>query len=691
MQRFLNMLERKVLVIFFILILYFVTSFFILESYEIFSPQSVKSSYNPAAGYSSKWMIQSTDLSNTKFKSNHSYNTLNFINNTNTQPFIYNISNTQCFIPYYDFTPEEIEVYFKYKSYGDCPGKDMNTIENNILHISCHNKKPPKSYIDDGSRQLLGGSTPSMKYQSGTTRNLGVGEYAIVDCGKNEKYAFVINKFKESASLKAQQIRQNLSQNQTTKPLSVLLLILDSVSRGSAKRNFPKTMEFLHKTLYETQYNNKFSVYDFDKSGTLGLSTRPNIIPILYGQNVSYHDMYFKDSKLSSSNLYPKYANLQENALWMYYSKLGYVTMFSFESILDYLPKSTGRVIYADHVLANFWKAAKKAFGYSEFSENQRCFGVNNAHYYSLNYTAQFFANYKGHNKFAYVHTLAAHESSGNVQTIDKDLGKFLKHILKLHTNNEEDLLVYLMSDHGRGEPTLIFSQKGYFDHRVTLNYIILNQELENSLGSQHTLKHNSKQLLSRYDINLSLKSLAHHPYGGMSQDDKASIKNSYTINEVVDIFHEKIRTDRTCGDIGVSSDMCLCRDYEEIDYENNEETIIIQKIVEISEGFLLSKINDRIICEKPRINEVIYGSKFYLKHKSDGWDSNYRLIYEVQNENNVYVSVNFATKERVEALKLKKNNELPNDYFFVGETHVFIQIEDVWVRNMCGKSLCVC
>ncbi|OMJ78542.1 hypothetical protein SteCoe_21603 [Stentor coeruleus] len=712
------MLRKEVKVISLLIILYFCFSFFILDYTQSSSPSQSEKNSQVFLTIEEKNQIiienlkQNKSLESTSTEDHQEQETTltqepttNIVSNSKTNIISNSTTNivlnptsdysspSQCRIPDHDFTQEEIKKYFKYNQYGSCPGKglELNTIKDNVVISTCHNGNIPKTFIDDGSPQILGGTMSTIKYQSGSIRDLGNGEYIFIDCDKNEKYAYVINRFKDSISLKAQSKRKELSQNNSTRPLSVLLLIIDSVSKGSAERNFPRTMDLLNKNLLSFPLNNKFSVYNFEKAGALELSTRPNIIPIIFGQSSDYHDNYLKGIKLNNYKQNQKFTEIQEYALWNYYSKLGYVTMFSFETVMDYLAQSTGRFITADYVLANFWRASKKIFGFSEFREAQRCFGTENALFYGLNYTAQFFKNYKNHNRFAYVHTMAAHENTGNVQTIDHDLPQFLEYILELHNNKEEDLLIYLMSDHGRGQKDLYFSLKGYFDHRQVINYIILNKELEKSLNSQENLSHNQKHLLGRYDINLSLKSLAHHPYGGLSEKEKLDIKNKYIVRDAIDLFNQKIKPDRTCEDIGFTSDMCLCRDYDDINFDNSEEKIITSKIIELSLNYILSNRHDTIKCAKPIFNEIVSGSKFYLKFKSNGWDTNYRLDFSVQGDNIVYVSANFATKKRVEKLKIAGVNKMPFTYFNVYETEVYLEIEEVIIRNTCEKILCVC
>ncbi|OMJ88087.1 hypothetical protein SteCoe_10076 [Stentor coeruleus] len=592
----------------------------------------------------------------------------------------------KCSIPNHTFTPKELIKYFKYKGYKKCSADISNNIviKNNTIEATCLNQKTPLIYIDNEDLSLLGGEIPKLEFKAMKSADLGNGEYVFIQCDDKEKYSFVINRLKDSVLKKIQEKSLLLSHGNSTKSLSVLLLIFDSVSRDSSKRNWPRTMNLLESRIDKE----KFVVYDFDKAGAIGFDTRDNIIPVLFGHNKSYHNNYLQNAQLSSSMISQKHAEIQSYALWNYYSNLGYATLFIYDTVMDYLAKSTGRQISADYAFVNFWKAAKKTFGYSEFADSQRCIGENNAHYYSFNYTEQFFANYKGYNRFAYVHTLAAHEDSGNVETIDQDLPDFLNNLFNIH--KDEDLVIYMMSDHGRGNPNLAFSQKGYFDHRHVMNYIILSKSLEKSYSLTENLQHNTHELLGRYDINFSLKSLAHLPYGGMNVQNKSQERKKYPI-DVVDIFNEKIKTNRTCDDIGYTFNMCLCRDYEEIDINDQLDVEIANKIIEMSLEHIRENRNDREICKEPEVKSIDGVYKFSFKDEEDGWDTSFKANYKVQDMKEVNVSAIFTMRNRMNQLEIVPNRKFPFDYFMAKGIQVFMQIVDIQIDSECEEVYCVC
>jgi hypothetical protein len=125
--------------------------------------------------------------------------------------------------------------------------------------------------------------------------------------------------------------------------------------------------------------------------------------------------------------------------------------MFGFDTVFDFISTYVGRKIDADHVATNFWKAAKRAVAYNEHSENQRCIGKHNSHWYMLEYLKQYISNYENHNRFAYVHLNPGHENTGSViKTVDTDVVNFLSSVLSNYDAKNEDIVLVLTADHGK-------------------------------------------------------------------------------------------------------------------------------------------------------------------------------------------------------------------------------------------------
>ena len=336
------------------------------------------------------------------------------------------------------YSPEEIKTIFKYQNYGPCitPTNDIISYTNNTLTIKCVNNSNPRYSFDESRQELFGGSKkPEIKWYNALP-NLDSKQFLIIKCSKDSIYAQVFNRFNQKVSNSANEIRRKLRSNK--KQMSVLLLVFDSISRFSFQRNLPKTAKFLYELKNNGEFRDDFDVYDFDKTPVPLPRTLWNMAQILYGK--SWEEL---TKKYGSAYRFEKdeyYLKNQKKAIWSHFSSLGFVTMFSHNTVFDHLTYLFGRTIVAHHVFTNFWRYLWSIFNIHDIQDGQKCVGDRNNHDFSLDYTYQFFDNYKDNNKFAYVHLNAAHESTGNVRTIDEDLLRFLIKYLKMIQNRGENL-----------------------------------------------------------------------------------------------------------------------------------------------------------------------------------------------------------------------------------------------------------
>ena len=184
--------------------------------------------------------------------------------------------------------------------------------------------------------------------------DLGEIEYAYAKCRKKIQTIYK-HKPKESAKDRAKQITNQLSQNTTTRPLTVLVVIQDSVSRQHFYRNFPLTIKFLNDTVVTGKYSQDVVGYDFLINNAHGQNSNPNVIPLIFG-----HDMNaLQEMSLGLDHRKPTddeaFKKIQKDALWKWYEKHGFVTMFAYDTVFDYLAKSLGKTISVDHTASNFW------------------------------------------------------------------------------------------------------------------------------------------------------------------------------------------------------------------------------------------------------------------------------------------------------------------------------------------------
>ena len=607
---------------------------------------------------------------------NNIYFTISPINDTSTAP------PSGCMLKDYSFSDSEVEEYWNYTTYGKCKTltNDIITIENNIITAICENGRTASFYIDDGKKQELGGKIPTLSWVEKNSLDLKNAEFVMVRCSNECIYSYVFNRFNPDISNKSQNLTNSLSKEKH-KPLAVLLLVFDSISRDSARRNLNSSLQYLRENITESK---RYSLYDFKYANAAAYNTRPNMVQILYGQTESYHKRFIRKGKSTERKLL-----LQKDAIWSHYSSLGFVTYFSFDTIFDYLADSTGREITSDHVFTNFCKAGKAAYGYNDLLENQRCFGDRNAHYFSMDHAYQFFENYRNHNRFGYVHITAAHEDTGNVKTIDDDLREFLEKLMRLFDNDEEDFVLFMIGDHGRQNYKLQFKIEGYLDRLIAMTYVIMNKGLEEKINSKEFLEDNLERLIGRFDINLSLKWIANSIYGGYDDNQYQLMKQDYPAKDTVSIFREKVNEMRTCDDIGVPYTLCICRDFLPVNTSDSTEKQILKEITSLAKVFLYQIYQNDTECYTLTEFHIDYAMKLRINERLDGGEQLYNLTLSSKNSTTISVSANISTRKRINKTKQVLDETFhPYKYFYIGYTEFFLQISEVRSENGCIEDL---
>jgi hypothetical protein len=524
---------------------------------------------------------------------------------------------TECIPIGFGYTKEESDKLFDpLASYPDCSLETPSSIkiEGSKLMKTCENMhyslgKPP-------NEEMFGRVSYDLKWTPMTTDFIETGnrEYVFIKCGEKREAA-VFLKRNEKAAQRAKQLtedhRKALGVQGKHRPLTVFMMVFDSVSRRHMYRSFPRTMEFLNASLSYGEYSNHFSAYDFLINHAHGENTIPNMVPYLFGYSFKYH----KQRLGNRTHLNPEdsefFLNIQKDSIWKQFEKMGFMTMFGFDIIWDFLVPAVGRVIKTDHVFTNFWKGASKVFGTDNYINEQCCFGSHDSHHYMLQYASSYLKEYEGINRFGYVHITTAHEKSGTIiKTVDDDLLDFMKDLLHFYNSRNEDLVFIMAGDHGKHVSETDFVKPGWLENFLPGQIVITNKDLMRRLGSDSVFRINTQRLVTRPDWHLTLKHLSLAPYGKLSA--KSGIYNHWkTLTDsdfAVSLLLQQVSSLRTCQDMDIEEYFCVCAPYEEIPAEDVNSDPYIKHLVNY--GFE-STINSpkHELCRKLSFKQITYAA----------------------------------------------------------------------------------
>jgi hypothetical protein len=169
-----------------------------------------------------------------------------------------------------------------------------------------------------------------------------------------------------------------------------------------------------------------------------------------------------------------------------------------------------------------------------------------------LDYVLDFSRNYKNVSRFSYVHLNTAHEGSGTViSSLDEDLKDFLEEFWNLDGDN----VIFLMGDHGMRYGSWFTQIDGSHEHRLPLLMISASDGVRDRFQNfDFFLRYNTKRLVSKFDLHLSLKALASgEPY------NPSLICSTSTRFRSYNLFQELIPDTRTCLSSGIPLFWCSC------------------------------------------------------------------------------------------------------------------------------------
>lgn len=577
------------------------------------------------------------------------------------------------------FSESEYKDLFQFKDYQPCKIETDDRIEiiNDTVFAVCGNSLTPQYFFDPGEPEKIANKRISPKW-SFSNRKIGSSQFVIINCGSKSIYTRVSLKYKDLAANNAQKIRNSI--NPDSKPFTVAILIIDSLSELSTQKNLIETWSYL---------NNDLKAYRFKYAKSFRYTTRDNMIPALYGLALNDQKDLIKDANIKNPNTYPIYKKVQEDhAIWSYFRSLGYITMFGYDSAFDFLGESLGTDVLTDHKFFNFYKTTQSLYRFNDLTQGQRCAGDQGGDKPMLDYTVKFYSTYNGLLKFGYTHISPAHEDTGNIRTADKDLLEFLKEFNKTYTENHEDFVLFFMGDHGRMNNLLRFDNRGYLEAFNPVMFIITSEKFKNN----PILAKNTDRLIGRFDLYLTFKDLAKLPYGGMSDEEYGKLKNSFSAKDVVSLFREEIKANRTCEDIGSSSQKCSCDTFKKIDLSIPLQKEILLEIIKTINNEISEKSPQNTNCMKPELLTIINAENYEIRELSEQLESIYKLEYKLKKNTIIDAEVYFwFDKSDIFLTQFVNLSKKPLKKIFPTGLSANILLWNITISGPCQDSNCVC
>ncbi|CAG9336226.1 unnamed protein product [Blepharisma stoltei] len=566
--------------------------------------------------------------------------------------------NLYCLPQSFGYDENEAKIVFPLKNYPKCREKYPNlkesmfmNIKENTLTMNCTGNFMGKYVLGMNSYNesfiLESAFNNPIRLYNGPVTLKNNEEWALGTCEPDGEYFDQIQyKFrykmetKERVFSKMLENHKSSSSIEAPKKLIILLISIDSASRRHFYRKLPNTVNLLN-SLNDEEYK----VYDFKIHNVIGDNSVRNVIPLFTGSSRIYH-VGDKEDEWNMNKFYHGDA-LGNSSIFWYMKERGFATLLGFEFCSHYFANYMGDKPDIDHIMGNFWCGAQKHCGYSyeKIAIGQRCLGTNMSHKYMFDYLSEFTSQYNELNQFIYLHVTANHEASGTlIETLDDDLSSFLLNYFSIIKETGHELALFLHGDHGMRYGEWYRNPAAFQEHRLPALFLIASDSILKRLQySYDILLHNSKRLVGKLDLYLTLKHLSNLPYSSDISQYSSLYKDwkAETQDSSISLLLEKVPNNRGCIDIGISNFWCSCMNMDIIEKNVINSDFSLKFLIEKLSDYMIELINEEAylnfktyknsICKKVTLKEVISVYAQKIKTTTDA----YKLEFSINEDKN--------------------------------------------------------
>ncbi|XP_063697828.1 uncharacterized protein LOC134828771 [Culicoides brevitarsis] len=416
-------------------------------------------------------------------------------------------------------------------------------------------------------------------------------EFVLVRCKVNGNvvykngYALVRKKSDVVKRFKKPKFSNNSTQK---RPLSVLLIGIDSISRLNLKRSMPKTANYLHS-------NGWMELEGYNK---IADNTFPNLMAILTGFNSTMSYKVCSPTKMGKLDACPM--------VWYTFKENGYATAYAEDemSINTFNYHKTGFVSPpVDHYFRPFGLAAESYLQKKKEDHLDVCLGYQTYADHIYQYAVDFATQYKGNPYFGLFWTSSfSHNDFSSPTAMDAQM---LSYVVKLNeTGILNDALVVFFSDHGVRFGDVRKLLIGWYEERLPFIFFSFPAWFkEKYFDYVRNFEINKNRLTTPFDLHVTLKNVL-----SLSKSFTENLSSS-SCASCQSLFEEI--PERSCEDASIEEHWCTCTPYEKIDKNSTE----IKKAVD----FVINVMNQKLKTYKAKTKATTkYSNKcaeLRLKH----------------------------------------------------------------------------
>ncbi|KAK0097830.1 hypothetical protein PV326_013414 [Microctonus aethiopoides] len=339
------------------------------------------------------------------------------------------------------------------------------------------------------------------------------------------------------------------------KPLSVLILGIDSVSRGNFHRMMPKTVKIL----------NSLGAIEMMGYNKIGDNTYPNLVAVLSGRSdIEIKATCWNDTKKPFDDC---------PFLWKNYSQNGYRTVLAEDAstmtTFNYL-KPGFRVQPTDYYYRPYSVAIETDIGNTHKLNADLCVGNRKTYANLLHYSRKIAKEFSTDPYFAFFWQASLTHDFFNYPQLGDDVYHDSIEYLK-QTGLLDNTALIMMSDHGIRWGEFRQTYQGRIEESLPFVFIILPDWWKTEFPTAWiNLRRNTASLTTPFDLHETLLDILKPQYiTTESINARSASNNSTNILQRGISWFLPIPDERTCSTAGIPGHWCMCHTSNNISIED--------------------------------------------------------------------------------------------------------------------------
>nr|XP_016933185.1 uncharacterized protein LOC108012347 isoform X1 [Drosophila suzukii]XP_016933186.1 uncharacterized protein LOC108012347 isoform X1 [Drosophila suzukii]XP_016933187.1 uncharacterized protein LOC108012347 isoform X1 [Drosophila suzukii]XP_036670726.1 uncharacterized protein LOC108012347 isoform X1 [Drosophila suzukii] len=403
--------------------------------------------------------------------------------------------------------------------------------------------------------------------------------------------------------------RQEIDKS-NSRPPSVLMLGIDSISRVNLIRAMPKTAQYLYD-------NDWFELAGYNKVDD---NTFPNIMAVATGYNLP--------NAMHACSPFEVGGLDKCNFIWKLYQQRGYVTAYAEDAVkintFNYLKKGFKNPP-ADYYLRPYLSAAESQLDHTIANGLVHCLGYETAAEHVYDYGLEFTRRFLNETYFGFFWTNThSHSDISQTSSMDDYMAEYLRKLVRQGTM--DNTVVVFFSDHGmRFGPTRA-TWSGHLEERLPAIFIWLPHHLRRSHPEfVRGLQVNRNRLTTPYDLHLTMK----HILSISGRADMESLGPAPDCPQCQSLLRP-VSPVRSCSDVGIEDHWCTCWEYDTISSSSKESRMLGKRVVSYLNNYVAEFRNGTVakLCAPLSLHSI--KSAFRAHHNALDPEEvhTYRLIF---------------------------------------------------------------